>query len=221
MTEHILDTFGHIVNIYRKELLFNGQNGQKKGGLFLFFRICYNLCNERAGAEHIQTEEGGDRVREFDAIYRENADIVYRYLFSLTHDAHLAEELTQQTFYEAVRNAGKYRGESALSTYLCGIAKNLMRRELARRRKRGEVPLDQAAELPAPEDTEAAALEKAARAELFRRIHSLPTLSREVVYLRLAGELSFAEIGGILGRSENWARVTFYRAKLLLKGDEQ
>ena len=76
-------------------------------------------------------------------------------------------------------------------------------------------------ELPAPEDTEAAALEKAARAELFRWIHSLPTLSREVVYLRLAGELSFAEIGGILGRSENWARVTFYRAKLLLKGDEQ
>ena len=84
-------------------------------------------------------------------------------MFSLTRNADLAEEVTQQTFYEAIRHPGNYRGEAALSTYLCGI--------------------------------------------------------REVVYLRLSGELPFSEIGAILGESETWARVTFYRAKQkLLEG---
>ena len=97
-----------------------------------------------------------------------------------------------------------------------------MRREQARRTRRGEVPLEEAGDLPGDQDTEAAALEKAGRADLFRRIHALPEQSREVVYLRLAGELSFAEIGAILGKTENWARVTFYRAKQrLMKGDER
>lgn len=122
-------------------------------------------------------------MTDFDRAYRENAELVYRYVFSLTRNADLAEEVTQQTFYEAIRHPGNYRGEAALSTYLCGIAGNLMKKEL------------------------------------FRRIHALPEKTREVVYLRLSGELPFSEIGAILGESETWARVTFYRAKQkLLEG---
>ena len=62
-------------------------------------------------------------MTDFDRAYRENAELVYRYVFSLTRNADLAEEVTQQTFYEAIRHPGNYRGEAALSTYLCGIAK--------------------------------------------------------------------------------------------------
>ena len=152
-------------------------------------------------------------MRDFEQVYRENADIVYRFLFSLSRDRELSEDLTQQTFCEALRHPGKYRGEGAVSTYLCGIAKNLLRREWAKEARHRHVPLEEAEELSAGESAEGGALENLRRQELFRRIHALPERMREVVYLRLAGELPFAEIGAILGESETWARVTFYRAK--------
>lgn len=158
---------------------------------------------------------------DFDAIYRENADIVYRYLYSLCHEAPLAEELTQQTFYEAIRSAGKYKGEAALSTWLCAIGRRLLHKEWKRRHKRN-ISLEDMEEMPAWTGTEESVLERAGREELYRRIHALEPRSREVVYLRLSGELPFALIGEILGESETWARVTFYRAKQkLMKGEEK
>ena len=160
-------------------------------------------------------------MKHFDQIYRESADVVYRYLFSLTHNQDLSEELTQQTFYEALRQAGKYRGDAAPSTYLCGIAKNLLKKESARRAKQAHVPLEDAELLLHTDSAEAQALQNDRQANLFRRIHRLPERMREVVYLRLAGELPFAEIGMILGESETWARVTFYRAKQkLMEGED-
>ena len=99
--------------------------------------------------------ERGEDVSDFEQVYRENADIVYRYLFSLSYDRDLSEDLTQQTFCEALRHSGKYRGESAISTYLCGIAKNLLRREWARQARRRHVPLEEAEDLPAPESAHA------------------------------------------------------------------
>lgn len=157
---------------------------------------------------------------DFDEIYRANAALVYRYLFSLSQDPDLSEELTQQTFYEAIRRPDRFRGDAALSTYLCGIAKNLLRHERQSRARRREQPLEEAEALPSGTGSEEEALARLQRQELFRRIHALPEQQREVVYLRLSGELSFAEIGAVLGRSENWARVTFYRAKCALKGDD-
>lgn len=160
-------------------------------------------------------------MKHFDQIYRESADIVYRYLFSLTHNQDLSEELTQQTFYEALRQAGKYRGDAAPSTYLCGIAKNLLKKELTRRARQAHVPLEDAEFLLRTDSAEAQALQNDRQADLFRHIHALPERMREVVYLRLAGELPFGEIGAILGESETWARVTFYRAKQkLMEGED-
>lgn len=152
-------------------------------------------------------------MKDFEKLYRENADIVYRYLFSLTHSAELAEELTQQTFCEALAHSGKFRGDSALSTYLCGIARNLAKKEFARKARHDHIPLEDMVDGPVTPSAEETVSEKLRRADLFCRIHALPEQMREVVYLRLAGELSFAEIGAILQRTENWARVTFYRAK--------
>ena len=152
-------------------------------------------------------------MTDFDRAYRENAEIVYRYVFSLTRNADLAEEVTQQTFYEALRHPGNYRGDAALSTYLCGIAGNLMKKELARRAKENHVPIEDIADLPGGGSAEDTAVGNLNRQDLFRRIHALPERTREVVYLRLSGELPFSEIGAILGESETWARVTFYRAK--------
>lgn len=139
--------------------------------------------------------------------------MVYRYLLSLTRDTALAEELTQETFYQAIRCVERFNGQCKVSTWLCAIAKNLL---LVYRRKH---PVT--AEL---DDTFAAAdapqeevLAKLQQVELMRRMHALEGDTREVLYLRLLGELTFRQIGEILGKSENWARVTYYRGKEKLK----
>ena len=115
-------------------------------------------------------------MTDFDRAYRENAEIVYRYVFSLTRNADLAEEVTQQTFYEALRHPGNYREDAALSTYLCGIAGNLMKKELARRAKVNHVPIEDMADLPGDGSAEDAAMGSLNRQDSVSYTHlTLPT----------------------------------------------
>ena len=154
-------------------------------------------------------------MQPMEEIYRQYARVVYRYLLGLTRDTDLAEELTQETFYQAVRTSARYDGSSQLSTWLCGIAKNVLRTHL--RKHPAAEDIDEVS-LPAP-SAEAAVLREEDRLELLRRVHALKEPVREVVYLRTYGNLSFREIGAVLGKTENWARVTFYRAKEQLRKD--
>ena len=151
-----------------------------------------------------------------DDIYRAYAQTVYRYLLALTRDADLAEELTQETFYQAIRSVGRFRGESRVSTWLCAIAKNQLL--LYRRRKRA--PLPEAEAEPAP-SAEGEALGLMERKELLRAIHALPEPGREILYLRAFGGLSYREIGAIFGKTENWARVTCCRAREALRKERE
>lgn len=147
-------------------------------------------------------------------IYEDNAMAVYKYLMCLTNNRDISEELTQETFYQATKSIGSFKGESKISVWLCAIAKHLWYRELEKRKLRSAVPLDDLDEqLPAATNLEEDYLMNVEKVELFRLLHNLDDKTREVMYLRLTGELSFAEIGEILGNTENWARVTFYRGK--------
>ena len=153
-------------------------------------------------------------VQDMENIYREHAQTVYRYLLARTHDAALAEELTQETFYQAVRSAGRFTSECKITTWLCGIARNVLRTE------RRRIPEEALAEpIPAGETADGALLAGEERVELLRRMQSLGSDVREVMYLRIFGTLSFREIGDILSRNENWARVTYYRGKERLRKD--
>ena len=155
-------------------------------------------------------------MQDMEEIYRQYARTVYRYLASLCHDPELAEELTQETFCQAIRSVDSYDGRSKMSTWLCGVAKNVLRTHL-----RKHPPAESIDGLPLSVPSAEAQAESAeARLQLLRRLHALPEPSREVVYLRVFGDLSFREIGEVLERSENWARVTFYRAKEKLKENE-
>lgn len=155
-------------------------------------------------------------------MYEENVKAVYKYLFCLTHSADLAEELTQETFYQAMKGIDGFRGECKVSVWLCQIGKRLWYKELERR-KPGTVPLSEVTEEPRSfEHIENDYLLNVEKVEVFRMLHHLDEMTREVMYLRLTGELSFAEIGSIMGKTENWARVTFYRGKQkLMKGREE
>lgn len=159
--------------------------------------------------------------QRMEKVYEENAKAVYKYLFCLTHNADLTEELTQETFYQAMKGIDRFRGECKISVWLCQIAKRLWYRELEKRRTE-QVPISEMTEeLSAFDDIENDYLLNVEKVEIFRLLHNLDEVTREVMYLRLTGELSFAEIGSIMEKSENWARVTFYRGKQkLMKGRE-
>lgn len=147
-----------------------------------------------------------------DAAYREHAQTVYRFLMSLCYEDETAKELTQETFYQAVRCANKYDGTCKVSTWLCQIAKHLWYKELKRKEKKGTKTLDEnlVSDRKLPDEELCIREEKM---ELFRKVHVLDETAKEVVLLRVTGAFSFREIGELFGKNENWARVTFYRAK--------
>ena len=154
-------------------------------------------------------------MQDMEEIYRQYARTVYRYLVSLCRDADLAEELTQETFCQAIRTVGRYDESCKMSTWLCGIAKNVLRTH-----RRRHPPAESIDDVPlSVSSAEADMLCGEGRLRLLRQLHALPEPSREVVYLRVFGNLSFREIGEVLDRTENWARVTFYRAKEKLRED--
>lgn len=152
-------------------------------------------------------------MQSMDEIYQKYARTVYKYLLSKTHQEDLAEELTQETFYQAVRCIKKYDESCKISTWLCAIAKNQFL-EYMRKHPPHEalshVHLDTSS---AEEDY----IKTADRVELMKKLHSCPEPYREILYLRIFGNLSFKEVGEIMGKSENWARVTFYRGKEKLR----
>ena len=152
-------------------------------------------------------------MRSMEEVYRAHSQTVYRYLLSLTREEQLAEELTQETFYQAVKSIGRFDGSCKMTTWLCSIAKHQLS---AYRRRHPPQAEAEEWELPGP-SAEHTALDKLERVRLLRRLHELPEPGREVVYLRLFGDLSFREIGQVLNKTENWARVTYYRAKERLR----
>lgn len=151
---------------------------------------------------------------DFEAIYREHAETVYLYLVSLTRSESLSEELMQETMLRAIMNIGAFRGDCKLSSWLCRIAKNLYLDRM--RRNRRIVPLDEA-ERSAPEGDIAREYEERDTAvRIFRQMCLLEEPYREVFRLHALGGVPLKEISRRYGRSESWARVTYYRAKAMI-----
>lgn len=154
---------------------------------------------------------------KINEMYQENATMIYKYLCGLTRDSGLAEELTQETFFQAIKGIDKFRGDCKISVWLCQIAKNLWYKELEKRNRHKTAPLDDT--IPSNESIENKSLNNLEKIEIFRLMHNLDDVTREVMYLRLSGDLQFSEIANIMGKTESWARVTYYRGKQkIMKG---
>lgn len=149
-----------------------------------------------------------------DELYRQNAQIVYHFLYSRCRDRVLSEDLMQETFLQAIKSIDHYDGSCKISTWLCQIAKHLLYQYWARNNRIQLEELDEMME--AANDTERQALGRIELADIWDKLQNLPLEMRRVVQLRALSDLSYKEIGNTLGKSENWARVTFYRAKLVL-----
>ncbi len=147
---------------------------------------------------------------ELDEIYRLYAKYIYRYLCGLSSSEQLAEELTAETFFRAVKNIGSYKSEYGMSVWLKSIAKNLYL-DYLRKKERRNVPLDE--ELPDSADAVVMLEDKEQALCIHKALHSLDEPYKEVFSLRIFGELSFKDIGELFGKSDGWARTVFFRAK--------
>lgn len=157
-------------------------------------------------------------MQNIEEVYLEHSKLVYKYLFCLTHNNELAEELTQETFVCAIKEINNFKGNSKLSTWLCQIAKNLWYKELRKIKKANIIPIDEiSVNIKNEEDIETKIIQNNEKEILYKMIERLPNELREIIYLRIVGEFSFKQIGEILGKNENWARVTFYRGKEKMK----
>ncbi|WP_097039592.1 RNA polymerase sigma factor [Terribacillus aidingensis] len=129
-----------------------------------------------------------------------------------------AQDLCHDTFYEACKNIGSFNGYSTLSTWVFKIATNLLKKYY-RKNKYEQSLMQKLAEIP---QSEIHSLEELAEINedtkiLLHHISKLDDVSREIILLRIYGELSFADIGILIGKSENYARVTFHRLKLKIQ----
>lgn len=152
-------------------------------------------------------------MQDIEKVYEEYFETVYKYLFCLTHNSDLSEELTQETFYRAVKKINTFKEECKISVWLCQIAKNLWYDEIKKDKKIKKVSEEELEVFTTNENLEEIIVSNEEKMELYKKLQKLDNLTREVIYLRITGELSFKEIAAILNRTENWARVTFYRGK--------
>ena len=143
-----------------------------------------------------------------EEIYEMYSRKVFLFLLSKTNNVDIAEELTQETFFQAIQCIDRFKGNSSILTWLCGIAKNVWLKDLRKRQE--TLPLDDdILEITDKQEINVQWEQK----EILQLIHDMNEPVREVMYLRLISNLSFAEIGEIIGKTENWTRVTFFRGK--------
>ena len=152
-----------------------------------------------------------------ETMYMEYANTVKHFLISLCGNFDLAEDLTQETFYQAYKSAHRYNGNCKISVWLCQIAKHLYFAQKRKEKHSAIMTLDEVSDhLP---DTTSQPLELRIADEtdamrILEYLHDIEEPYKEVFMLRVFGELSFKKISGIFGKTESWARVTYHRAKV-------
>ena len=147
-----------------------------------------------------------------DAIYIKYCKCVYNFLYKLTNDIELSEELTQETFYTAIKKINTLNKKESIRTWLYQIAKNKWK-DYLRKNKKANIDLEEntVENLVANYDIEEDMIAKDNIIEFYKKIHMLDIDTREIIYLKIIRNFTFKEISQILGKNEEWARTKFYR----------
>lgn len=157
-------------------------------------------------------------MTEFEKIYRTYFNDVFLYIRRLSNNEHIAEEITSETFYKAMRSIDSFRGDCDIRVWLCQIAKNSYYSYL---KKIGQVDSLENADL-----SNISAQEETVEEQLYRKdeamqiqkiLHNVPDPYKEVFMWRVFAELSYKQIGSIFHKSENWACVTYHRARNMIR----
>ena len=157
-------------------------------------------------------------MEDFDKIYAEYYSEVYKFVLTLCQNPTLAEEITQDSFFKALKSIDSFNGDCKLSTWLCKIAKNTYYSYAKKHNRQVDYPLDI---ILSDENIEEQFADKETAYAIHKVLHKLNEPYKEVFWLRIFGELSFAQIGALFEKTESWARVTYYRAKIMIKEELQ
>lgn len=154
---------------------------------------------------------------DFEELYQRFFKDVYLFVLSMSRDPHTAEEITQETFFRALKEMRHFKGNCSVTSWLCQIARNLYLDQLRKsRRLLPESDVEESLssrQSPSPDMAESW-IKKEDALSIYRILHCLDEPYKEVFTLRALGELSFREIGDIFGKQESWARVTYHRARM-------
>lgn len=168
--------------------------------------FCNEICSRASN------EQEDEKMEDFDEIYQTYARPLYLYVLRLSQSEMIAEEIVQETFYKAVKNARKFKGECKILTWLCQIAKNEYLGFL-RKKENAHLNIDDYQALSDMREIEKIVEDHEAATAVLSILRTISDPYRRVFELRVIDALSFQEISDLFGKSENWARVTFYRAK--------
>ena len=161
-------------------------------------------------------------MKELERLYKEFQPKMYAFFLIKTNSQAVAEDLTHDVFYEACKSIHSFQRTSTLQTWLFSIANNLLKKYYRSHRYETNLHSIMTNEVkssnPSMEDM---LVMNEDTVSLIRQIQALDDLPKEIVVLRAFGELSFSEIGELVGKSENYVRVTFHRTKIKLKQDEE
>lgn len=153
-------------------------------------------------------------MADFEEIYKKYYNQVYFYVLELSRNEQIAEEITQETFFKVLKKINTFRGECRINVWICEIAKNTFYNYCRKKNIDPESSLENA---EATEDIEKTLVDSDMAQQIHRILHQTPEPYKEVFWMRTFGELSFKEIGNLHNKTESWARVTYHRAKLMIK----
>ena len=148
---------------------------------------------------------------DFEMVFRDNNQFIFRFLMKLCGDVSLAEELTQETFFRAYMNLSALRNEEKVAVWLCQIAKNTYFAWFNEQKRKQ--PISQLTPTDSTPDIAELFEEKELAGRAFSVLHALEEPYKEVFMISVFGGLSLKDISAMFGKSESWARVTYYRAK--------
>ena len=157
-------------------------------------------------------------MEDFDQIYADYYSEVYKFVLTLCQNHTLAEEITQESFFKALKSIDSFNGNCKLSTWLCRIARNTFYSYTKKHNRQVDYPLDI---ILSDVNIEEQFADKETAYTIHKVLHKLNEPYKEVFWLRIFGELSFAQIGALFEKTESWARVTYYRAKIMIKEELQ
>lgn len=158
-------------------------------------------------------------MENIEEIYEKYASLIKNYIYTITENDNLAEDIMQETFIVAINQIDKFRGDCEISVWLRSIAKKILYKETKKNKFENTVSIDEI-EISDNKKIDENYIRKENKVTIYKTLQKLDINTREVMYLRITGELSFKEIGQILDKSENWARVTFFRGKQKLDKED-
>lgn len=156
-------------------------------------------------------------MKKLEEMCKEYNNIIYKYLFCITHNKEIAEDLTQETLYKALKNIRSFRGDCKINTWLCKIAKNEWYMYLNKNKKHKMVSIDEAITISNGENLDDKITSNDLKRRLYKEIYKLDNEVSQIMLLRLEDDMSFKEIGEIFNKNETWARVKFFRGKQKIK----